>query len=167
MNVINDIADQTNLLALNAAIEAARAGEQGRGFAVVADEVKKLAERTVGSTSEINNMIKTIQAEVERSVLSMNNVSRKVVAGVDLVNQAGKSLSLIVGSIDDLNAVVRQIASATEEMSATSKEMSRDIESIANVSRETSVSSQQTAEASVGLAKLSVNLQDVISGFRL
>ena len=167
VNVINDIADQTNLLALNAAIEAARAGEQGRGFAVVADEVKKLAERTASSTSEINNMIRTIQGEVEHSVLSMDHVSKKVVTGVELVNRAGESLSLIVGSIDDLNTMLHQIASATEEMSATSNEISKDIESIANVSKETSASSKQTAQASVGLAKLSENLQKVISGFKL
>jgi methyl-accepting chemotaxis protein len=167
VNVINDIADQTNLLALNAAIEAARAGEQGRGFAVVADEVKKLAERTASSTSEINNMIRTIQGEVEHSVLSMDHVSKKVVTGVELVNRAGESLSLIVGSIDDLNTMLHQIASATEEMSATSNEISKDIESIANVSKETSASSKQTAQASVGLAKLSENLQEVISGFKL
>ncbi len=167
VNVINEIADQTNLLALNAAIEAARAGEQGRGFAVVADEVKKLAERTASSTSEINNMIKTIQGEVEHSVLSMDHVAKKVVTGVELVNRAGESLSSIVRSIDDLNTMVQQIASATEQMSATSNEISKDIESIANVSKETSASSKQTAHASVGLAKLSEKLQEVISEFKL
>jgi methyl-accepting chemotaxis protein len=167
VNVINEIADQTNLLALNAAIEAARAGDQGRGFAVVADEVRKLAERTAASTSEINKMIKTIQGEVEHSVLSMDHVSRKVVTGVELVNRAGESLSLIVGSIDGLNTMVQEIASATEEMSATSNEISKDIESIANVSKETSEGSKQTAQASVGLAKLSANLQEVISEFKL
>ena len=167
VNVINEIAEQTNLLALNAAIEAARAGEQGRGFAVVADEVRKLAERTASSTSEISGMVKTIQDEVEQSVASMNHVSKKVVTGVELVSHAGESLSLIVRGIDDLNAMIQQIASATEEMSSTADEISKDIESIANVSRETSSSSQHTAQASVGLEKLSVNLQEIISGFRL
>ena len=165
--VINKIADQTNLLALNAAIEAARAGEQGRGFAVVADEVRKLAERTASSTSEISNMIKAIQDEVEHSVLSMNNVSKKVVTGVELVNHAGESLSLIVRSVDDLNTMIQQIASATEQMSATSDEISRDIDSIAGVSKETSQSSKRTAQASIGLDKLSVSLQKAISDFRL
>ena len=167
VNVINEIADQTNLLALNAAIEAARAGEQGRGFSVVADEVRKLAERTASSTSEISDMIKTIQNEVGQSVQSMNHVSKKVVTGVELVNHAGESLSSIVRSIDDLNAMIQQIASATEEMSSTSDEISKDIESIANVSKETSASSKQTAQASSELARLSVNLQGIISEFKL
>jgi len=167
VNVINEIADQTNLLALNAAIEAARAGEAGRGFAVVADEVRKLAERTANSTSEIGGMINAIQGDVERAVMTMNTVAKKVETGVDLSGKAGQSLRVIVTSVDDLLGMVQQIASATDEMSATSEEINRDIEQIAAVSRETSASSEQTAQASGELAKLSNDLEDIVSRFRV
>jgi methyl-accepting chemotaxis protein len=165
INVINDIADQTNLLALNAAIEAARAGEQGRGFAVVADEVRKLAERTANSTSEIGNMISAIQSDVEKSVTLMNDVTKKVEAGVDLSGRAGESLHVIVKSVDGLLEMVRQIASATEEMSATSMEISSDIVQIASSSRETSASSEQTARASVEMSRLSSDLEAMVNQF--
>ncbi|MDD5008229.1 MAG: methyl-accepting chemotaxis protein [Syntrophorhabdaceae bacterium] len=167
VNVINDIADQTNLLALNAAIEAARAGEQGRGFAVVADEVRKLAERTANSTSEIGNMISAIQGDVERAVTLMNDVTKKVEAGVELSGRAGESLHVIVQSVDGLLEMVRQIASATEEMSATSMEISSDIVQIASSSRETSVSSEQTAKASIELSKLSLDLEAMVNQFKV
>jgi methyl-accepting chemotaxis protein len=167
INVINDIADQTNLLALNAAIEAARAGEQGRGFAVVADEVRKLAERTANSTSEIGNMISAIQSDVEKSVTLMNNVTKKVEAGVELSERAGESLHVIVKSVDGLLEMVRQIASSTEEMSATSMEISSDIVQIASSSKETSASSEQTAKASIELSKLSTDLEAMVNQFKV
>lgn len=167
VNVIDDIADQTNLLALNAAIEAARAGEQGRGFAVVADEVRKLAERTANSTSEIGGMINAIQKDVELAVTTMSAVARKVDMGVDLSGKAGQSLRIIVASVDELLGMVQQIASATDEMSATSEEINRDIEEIAAVSRETSASSEQTAQASGELAKLSNDLEGIVNQFRV
>ena len=149
VNVINDIADQTNLLALNAAIEAARAGEQGRGFAVVADEVRKLAERTGNSTAEIGDMVKSIQNEVHQVVLSMENITKEVKAGVDLSTQAGDVLRNIVESADKLHLMVQQIASATEEMASTSEEINKDIEMISSLSTETSGSSGQIAKASM------------------
>ncbi len=167
VNVIDDIADQTNLLALNAAIEAARAGEQGRGFAVVADEVRKLAERTANSTSEIGGMINAIQKDVELAVTTMGAVAKKVDTGVDLSGKAGQSLRIIVASVDELLGMVQQIASATDEMSATSEEINRDIEEIAAVSRETSASSEQTAQASGELAKLSNDLEGIVNQFRV
>jgi len=167
VNVINDIADQTNLLALNAAIEAARAGEQGRGFAVVADEVRKLAERTATSTSEISDMITSIQEEVDRTIQSMEYATKKVDTGVDLTNHAGDAFSSIVKRVDDLNTMVQQIASATEEMASTSEEISRDIESIAQVSRETSSNAGQTSRTSAELARLSKDLREIISSFRV
>jgi methyl-accepting chemotaxis protein len=165
VNVINDIADQTNLLALNAAIEAARAGEQGRGFAVVADEVRKLAERTGNSTAEIGDMVKSIQNEVHQVVLSMENITKEVKAGVDLSTQAGDVLRSIVEGVDRLHLMVQQIASATEEMASTSEEINKDIEMISTLSTETSGSSEQISKASGELSQLSVNLEDVVKGF--
>jgi methyl-accepting chemotaxis protein len=167
VNVINDIADQTNLLALNAAIEAARAGEQGRGFAVVADEVRKLAERTANATSEIGTMIKAIQGGVKSAIVAMENATKKVETGVQLSTQGGNSLNDIVESVNELLKMSQQIASATEQMGATSEEINRDIEQIASVSKETSASSEQTSEAATELAKLSVTLEQAVSGFRL
>jgi methyl-accepting chemotaxis protein len=167
ITVINEIADQTNLLALNAAIEAARAGEQGRGFAVVADEVRKLAERTAHATAEISEMIKSIQAEVTKAVSAMENATKKVESGVEFSGQAGGALQSIVAHVDDLHAMVQQIASATNEMTATSEQISRDIESIATISKETSVGSEQTSHASGELARLSLDLQRVVGDFKL
>lgn len=167
VNVINEIADQTNLLALNAAIEAARAGEAGRGFAVVADEVRKLAERTANATSEIGSMIHAIQDGVKSAIDAMEVATKKVETGVELSTQGGNSLNDIVESVNELQLMVQQIASATEQMSATSEEINRDIEQIATVSRETSASSEHTAQAASALAKLSVVLEQSVSGFKL
>ena len=167
VGVINDIADQTNLLALNAAIEAARAGEQGRGFAVVADEVRKLAERTTQATSQINAMISSIQNEVEHAGVTMNNATSRVKSGVEFSRKAGDSLGNIVGSVNKLQSMVQQIASATEEMSSVSETISSDIQSIAEGSKEISSGSGQIALASSELAKLATELQSVVRQFRV
>ena len=167
VNVIKDIADQTNLLALNAAIEAARAGEQGRGFAVVADEVRKLAERTAKATAEISGMIGAIQEEMDQAVISMENGTKRVEVGVEFSIQAGVALKQIVGSVTDLQTMVQQIATATEEMSTASEQISGDIETIANVSKETSVSSDQVSQASSDLARLAADLQGTVGMFRV
>jgi len=167
VSVIKDIADQTNLLALNAAIEAARAGEQGRGFAVVADEVRKLAERTTKATSEIGGMIGAIQDEVDKAVVSMNEGTKRVEIGVEYSTNAGNALGNIVKSVENLQSMVQQIASATEEMSSVSEQISGDIETIANVSRETSAGSEQVAESSSDLARLATKLSDLIRQFKV
>jgi len=166
LNVIKDIADQTNLLALNAAIEAARAGEQGRGFAVVADEVRKLAERTSTATSEVANIITAIQNEIRSASDSMGETTRKVRKGVELAGRAGSALEEIVQSVDSLQDKVRHIASATEEMSTTSESISSDIQDIARVSDETSSNSRQIAQSSTDLARLAAELKGVIVKFR-
>ncbi|MBF0467181.1 MAG: methyl-accepting chemotaxis protein [Nitrospirae bacterium] len=167
INVIKDIADQTNLLALNAAIEAARAGEQGRGFAVVADEVRKLAERTSKATSEISEMIGSIQHEVKATVNSMNEVTQKVDKGVLHVTKAGDSLRDIVKSVENLQGLVQSIATATEEMSSVSNTIQKDIEAVANISDEASAGSNQIAQSASDLALLSVDLQRIISQFKV
>ncbi len=166
IRVISEIADQTNLLALNAAIEAARAGEQGKGFAVVADEVRKLAERTAKATSEIGSMIGAIQDEVQKSVNSMEQVSRMVGTGVEFSTQTGEALENIVGRVSELQMMVQQIASATEEMSATSEQISGDIMAVANVSKETSTGSEQIANASSEVARLASRLRQMGAQFR-
>jgi len=167
IRVISEIADQTNLLALNAAIEAARAGEQGKGFAVVADEVRKLAERTAKATSEIGSMIGAIQDEVQKSVTSMAEVSKMVGTGVDFSTQTGEALHKIVSSVSELQMMVQQIASATEEMSATSEQISGDIMAVANVSKETSTESEQIAGASSDVARLASKLLEMGGQFKV
>ncbi|MCB0744221.1 MAG: HAMP domain-containing protein, partial [Ignavibacteriae bacterium] len=136
VKVINEIADQTNLLALNAAIEAARAGEHGRGFAVVADEVRKLAERTTGATTEISEMIKTIQEDTNNAVSSIHSGTEVVKKGLELTNQAGESLVNINNATINVIDLVTQVATASEEQSSTSELISRSIEGISQVSHE-------------------------------
>jgi methyl-accepting chemotaxis protein len=167
INIINDIADQTNLLALNAAIEAARAGEHGRGFAVVADEVKKLAERTTGATSEVSGIIREIQNNVTSAVTSIGHVTTKVDKGVDLSSRAGTELQAIVKSVEELQQMVQQIATAIEEMSATSVQISKDIESISDISGDTSRSSNEVLKASEELSRLGVDLQGIARQFKV
>ncbi len=165
--IINEIADQTNLLALNAAIEAARAGEHGRGFAVVADEVRKLAERTTSATSEVSGIILEIQGKVTSAVSSIDRVSAKVDRGVDLSSKAGEELGNIVTTVEDLQQMVQQIATAIEEMSATSEEINKDIESISGISGDTSKSSNEVLAASKELSGLGERLQHAAGQFEV
>ncbi|NUN70992.1 MAG: methyl-accepting chemotaxis protein, partial [Bacteroidetes bacterium] len=165
--VIDDIADQTNLLALNAAIEAARAGEQGRGFAVVADEVRKLAERTTKATKEIAAMIKRIQNDTTGAVESMELGTREVNSGIALADKAGASLKEIVTISQTVTDMITQIASASEQQSSTSVQISKNVEAISAVAAETAAGTQQVARAAEGLNQLTEDLQKLITRFRI
>jgi len=167
LSVIKDIADQTNLLALNAAIEAARAGEQGRGFAVVADEVRKLAERTTAATSEISSMVGVIQEDTGRAVTTMRQSSDDVQAGVSLANQAGQALQDIASSVEQVADMIGQIAAATQEQSSASEALTQSVEGIAHVADENSRAIEHAATASQELVDCSQSLQQIVSRFRL
>lgn len=167
VRTINDIADQTNLLALNAAIEAARAGEQGRGFAVVADEVRKLAERTGKATREIGEMIKKIQSETEHSVKSMSAGIGEVEKGVKLAEEARTAMGQIVDASNRGTDMIQRIAAAAEEQSAASEQVSANMESIANVTRSTEAASSQIQSASHDLAQIATELKNVVSWFKI
>ena len=167
IQVIDDIADQTNLLALNAAIEAARAGEQGRGFAVVADEVRKLAERTTKATKEIATMIKQIQKDTEGAVLSMKEGTVEVEKGKLLADKAGQSLKEIIIGAQEVVDMSTQVAAASEEQSSAAEQISKNIESISNVTNESTAGVQQIARAAEDLNRLTLNLQELVSRFKI
>jgi methyl-accepting chemotaxis protein len=167
VNVIKDIAEQTNLLALNAAIEAARAGEQGRGFAVVADEVRKLAERTSTATSEIAEMITAIQQGVGKAIVSMDGASSKVDSGVDYSIKAGETLKTIVSSIEELQGMIGEIASATEEMANTSHTIGGEIETVSGIAKQISGGFDNIANTAQGFERLSNNLQNTVGQFKV
>lgn len=167
IEVIEEIADQTNLLALNAAIEAARAGEQGRGFAVVADEVRKLAEKTTKATKEISEKIKDIQKDTMKAVASMKNGTTEAKNGKVVIEKAGDEFRNIVENTKEISDLINQVASGSEQLNISSDEIRKSINSISNATRESAGAIQQVAVAAEDLSNLTERLHSLIESFKV
>ncbi len=167
VQVIDDIADQTNMLALNAAIEAARAGEQGRGFAVVADEVRKLAERTGKATGEVNQMIRDIQTRTSEAVESMETGISEVGQGRELADRAGGSLDEICTLAQQVETVISQIAGTSEQQSEVAQQIAANVEQIASVTKETASGAEQSAAAAEQLSRQAEGLRQIVGRFKI
>lgn len=166
LDVIKGIAEQTNLLALNAAIEAARAGEQGRGFAVVADEVRTLASRTQESTTEIESMIDSLQVQARAAVEAITQGQEKAQTSVEYASKAGESLNEITNSVATITSMNIQIATASEEQSAVAEEINQNVVNISQVAESNAEASNQLSTSSQDLAQLASELQDLVSQFK-
>lgn len=164
---INDIAEQTNTLALNASIQAAMAGEAGRGFAVVADEVQKLAERAASATRQIENLVKTIQADTQEAITSMERSTQNVVGGAKSAEEAGQALTKVESSSQDLSKLIGEIANSARNQSAAATRIAGTMQLIRDIAVQTSGSASQTAQAVGNLNTLSEKLRESVAGFKL
>jgi methyl-accepting chemotaxis protein len=165
--VIKDIAEQTNLLALNAAIEAARAGEQGRGFAVVADEVRKLAERTASSTADISSMLETIKGSSSAAVTAIGKIEHEVTTGADYNRSTGETLSRIVEAAAGVSESAHQIAEAVKEQSTASEDIASNMEKISSLTEQNNVSIREVDDAAKAMSVTASELQRLVGQFKV